>query len=1379
MSKKICYIKKIIVLAIIFLMLVIISGVRGVYALEDVDNYTPKYKEYLQLTEEEKAKVKVIPEKYGTALENVDKQNQSKAKASLKGSKSKANLPKKYNLAEHYNILVENQGQEGNCWIFASLKTLETYLQIHGYGTYNFSENHVNYIESNLFPEFNKYRDINTGGTFFEFQKYVDEKLGPVPDEDFPYFEEGTTKWRSYPVSEYSKFLDITPSCYVGEYAEFPYVNKVYGNYTDEQLEQFRNEVKQHIMENGAVTTSIIAPSYYNGIFYNPETYAAYFNDNEYEGLSEHAHLVAIIGWDDEFSKDNFVEGNKPKKDGAYIVVNSWGTEFGDNGIYYISYEDIYVEDTIRGIKEAVLDVSEFKNTKTFTFKDPNLYQALKKALNKKVVSCDDNTKTITILAGALNQITQLDLSNSNITDLTGLENFKNLSLVNLSNNNISSIAPLVSLHELIDIDLSYNKIKVVPPEINSSKIESLNLSFNQIEDFSNLAKAQSINYLYLAGTPVKEDDFVYLKNLKISNLDLSNTNIKNCSALKGLNSNLPPNVYDEYGLTCLYLNNTNVLCETLPDDVRSLYLSHNNIDDEKIKKLPNFSVLEALDVSYTNIQDVKKLPLDQIKVLNISGNKNLINIDSLKNVRMLYYEDADISDVSIFNGFNTEQLLLKNNKIKDYSSLLENEVLNEIDLSYNEINDMYFGEKYITLEGNSIMPMPYSIPNNVISVKKQNYIETLYYEVGRENLFSNVATILKGFELEGIRTQISNATIDYNSSTLQVQDINKDVVISILNGRFEGSTITYKIEQIDTTNMEYLDTDTTGLKDTYIEGESVDFSKIKVYGYFDNDTKLELKDCNITGGTNLLPGENVITITRGDFITDIYVYAIEKDKIHTFSFNNKEIYDATLERIKDLENERAKFPGVYPREKVLVQKNDENLTIQILKEDISEINFLSIKSDEDIPLDDIKQFPNLYGIELDGKKFSNINVLNEIAKEVNQSQENEGMPKLFQLIIKNNETIEKIEDDIVFNLVTENSKICNFNNLSNLMALEYKGNNLVEITEILDELQSVNVEITLNIEDLQKDENGNIILPEIFKTLKANGLDIEATLYDQIRELKYLFPFRKKSLDVIENNGNLIINYEQLKEYNYDGNKHYIEINVIDTNERYPNFKYKCNIKYKIFKTIELENNEPIEIEENTVPDLSNLIVYKLYSNNERERTIDFEYSKEAVKMGINEIEISYSEDGIISKVKLPIKVVKHVHEWGEWKTIKEPTETEEGEKERVCLKDEKHKEYGKIDKLPSNTENPENPENTDNTEDVADSKQETISQDTQEKIPENVIPCGGEINTDENKATNEDVSENKNINESPKTSDGINVCLVMLLFWSNILVCLYRKKK
>ncbi len=47
---------------------------------------------------------------------------------------------------------------------------------------------------------------------------------------------------------------------------------------------------------------------------------------------------MVIIGWDDNFSKDNFpvnVEG-----DGAFICQNSWGKEFGEQGTFYVSYYD-------------------------------------------------------------------------------------------------------------------------------------------------------------------------------------------------------------------------------------------------------------------------------------------------------------------------------------------------------------------------------------------------------------------------------------------------------------------------------------------------------------------------------------------------------------------------------------------------------------------------------------------------------------------------------------------------------------------------------------------------------------------------------------------------------------------------------------------------------------------------------------------------------------------------------------------------------------------------------------------------------------------------------------------------------------------------------
>ncbi len=51
-------------------------------------------------------------------------------------------------------------------------------------------------------------------------------------------------------------------------------------------------------------------------------------------------HAVAIVGWDDVFSKDRFQEGHQPPEDGAWIVRNSWGDDWGNDGYFYLSYYD-------------------------------------------------------------------------------------------------------------------------------------------------------------------------------------------------------------------------------------------------------------------------------------------------------------------------------------------------------------------------------------------------------------------------------------------------------------------------------------------------------------------------------------------------------------------------------------------------------------------------------------------------------------------------------------------------------------------------------------------------------------------------------------------------------------------------------------------------------------------------------------------------------------------------------------------------------------------------------------------------------------------------------------------------------------------------------
>ncbi|MCR5586811.1 MAG: leucine-rich repeat protein [Lachnospiraceae bacterium] len=69
--------------------------------------------------------------------------------------------------------------------------------------------------------------------------------------------------------------------------------------------------------------------------YYNPETNAQYCDEK-----TDPNHAVTVVGWDDNFSKENFKEGCQPENDGAWIIKNSWGTYASEDGYFYLSYED-------------------------------------------------------------------------------------------------------------------------------------------------------------------------------------------------------------------------------------------------------------------------------------------------------------------------------------------------------------------------------------------------------------------------------------------------------------------------------------------------------------------------------------------------------------------------------------------------------------------------------------------------------------------------------------------------------------------------------------------------------------------------------------------------------------------------------------------------------------------------------------------------------------------------------------------------------------------------------------------------------------------------------------------------------------------------------
>lgn len=221
---------------------------------------------------------------------------------------------------------MEDQGGTESCWAFSTIAAIESNLIKKGYEneTINLSENHLVYFFYNrqTDPVGDSAGDANVavkewylnGGTLQGTALSLTTWSGVVKET----VSEDNSK------GEYAPVALPAGDCYRSDY-------RVAATY-------FYNynvaEVKQAIQDYGAVASSIRMPVTQEEVirFWNKETAGYYSN------VEESNHAVAIVGWDDTYSKNNFATA--PSTDGAWIVKNSYGEEFGEDGYMYVSYED-------------------------------------------------------------------------------------------------------------------------------------------------------------------------------------------------------------------------------------------------------------------------------------------------------------------------------------------------------------------------------------------------------------------------------------------------------------------------------------------------------------------------------------------------------------------------------------------------------------------------------------------------------------------------------------------------------------------------------------------------------------------------------------------------------------------------------------------------------------------------------------------------------------------------------------------------------------------------------------------------------------------------------------------------------------------------------
>lgn len=211
-------------------------------------------------------------------------------------------LPERYSYLEKgKKVPVKDQGAYGTCWAFATLTALESSLLPEE--KLDFSEN--NLIHNNILSD-----EIRDGGDYILSMAYLMSWKGPVLESDDPYGSQ-PSKEKKQVVKHIQEAIIIPPG----------------------DLEQ----VKEMVFKYGGVESSLYMAStaaYMTNTYYNPEQYAYC-----YKGDEKPNHDTVIIGWDDNFPKEYFKD-TTIKENGAFLCMNSWGETFGNQGTFYVSYED-------------------------------------------------------------------------------------------------------------------------------------------------------------------------------------------------------------------------------------------------------------------------------------------------------------------------------------------------------------------------------------------------------------------------------------------------------------------------------------------------------------------------------------------------------------------------------------------------------------------------------------------------------------------------------------------------------------------------------------------------------------------------------------------------------------------------------------------------------------------------------------------------------------------------------------------------------------------------------------------------------------------------------------------------------------------------------
>ena len=244
-------------------------------------------------------------------------------------------LPIAYDSRMHgLSTPVKNQSPYGVCWAFTATHMAEASMIHQG----------LSALEETDLSEYHL--------AYYTYRSVTDPLKGTEGDENYrstvnEILNGGSNIGRAK--NTLAMWIGAVPE-YVAEYSSAPMElprteNAAYGhnaailkNAMEVNIRD-RDAAKQALLDYGSL--GIMYYSTTSPTYYSASTASQYISDGSM-GVN---HAVTVIGWDDTFSKNNF-GSTKPGGDGAWLIKNSWGPNYGHQGYFWLSYEDATIYPT-------------------------------------------------------------------------------------------------------------------------------------------------------------------------------------------------------------------------------------------------------------------------------------------------------------------------------------------------------------------------------------------------------------------------------------------------------------------------------------------------------------------------------------------------------------------------------------------------------------------------------------------------------------------------------------------------------------------------------------------------------------------------------------------------------------------------------------------------------------------------------------------------------------------------------------------------------------------------------------------------------------------------------------------------------------------------